>query len=203
MGLLVTGGWGCAARPFRRGGAGRVPPRGAPLHAASPASKSRTSKNLPKIWRDPHHPARHMTHVLLTHCTLGGWRLRHTGQVLARHLGHVLLAPCGCTLQDRARLRVATCNPRLRSHPAAPTLTGPLPRHGREVGRRQAGAGIFNPAHAGAVAEGCSRGGQAAGQANLAATDMAAVRRLQAEQEARGGPVVGSRKRTAVQRLNL
>jgi hypothetical protein len=32
---------------------------------------------------------------------------------------------------------------------------------------------------------------------------MADVRSLLAEQEARGGPVVGSRKRTAVQRMNL
>ncbi len=53
-----------------------------------------------------------------------------------------------------------------------------------------------------------SRGGQAAGQANLAAAnhaaaDMASVRALQAEQEARGGPVVGSRKRTPTQRMNL
>ncbi len=69
-----------------------------------------------------------------------------------------------------------------------------------------AGAGIFNPAHAGAVAEGRSRGGQAAGQANLAAAnlaaaDMASVCSLQAEQEARGGPVVGSRKRKSTQRM--
>jgi hypothetical protein len=33
--------------------------------------------------------------------------------------------------------------------------------------------------------------------------DMADARFLQKEQEARGGPVVGSRKRTAVQRTNL
>jgi hypothetical protein len=65
----------------------------------------------------------------------------------------------------------------------------------------EAGAGIFNPAHAGAVAEGRPLGGQAAGAAKR--TDMADVRFLQAEQEARGGPVVGSRKRTAVQRMNL
>jgi hypothetical protein len=46
------------------------------------------------------------------------------------------------------------------------------------------------------VAEWRSRGGQAA-------ADMADVRSLQAEQEARGGPVVGSRKRTSTQRMNL
>ncbi len=76
-----------------------------------------------------------------------------------------------------------------------------------------AGAGIHDPAHAGAVAEGRSRGGQAAGQANLAAAnlaaanlaaaDMASVRSLQAKQEARGGPVVGSRKRKSSQRMNV
>jgi hypothetical protein len=32
---------------------------------------------------------------------------------------------------------------------------------------------------------------------------MASVRFLQKEQEARGGPVVGSRKRTSTQRMNL
>ncbi len=57
-------------------------------------------------------------------------------------------------------------------------------------------AGVHDPAHDGAVAEGRSRG-------HLARADMASVRQLQKEQEARGGPVVGSRKRTAVQRVNL
>ncbi len=61
-------------------------------------------------------------------------------------------------------------------------------------------AGIHNPANAGAVA----KAGQAnAAAANLARADMADARFLQKEQEARGGPVVGSRKRTSTQRMNL
>jgi hypothetical protein len=61
-------------------------------------------------------------------------------------------------------------------------------------------AGVHAPAHAGAVAEGRSRGGQAAAAVRAQQSEVV---QLLAEQEARGGPVVGSRKRTAVQRTNL
>jgi hypothetical protein len=65
-------------------------------------------------------------------------------------------------------------------------------------------AGVHNPAHAPMLAEWGSLGGQAGGLASgVKRADMASVRFLQAEQEARGGPVVGSRKRTSTQRMNL
>ncbi len=79
-----------------------------------------------------------------------------------------------------------------------PCDLGHVPRDGWMDGcaALEARVGVHDPAHSGAVAKGRSRGGQAA-------ADMADVRSLQKEQEARGGPVVGSRKRTAVQRMNL
>jgi hypothetical protein len=43
-------------------------------------------------------------------------------------------------------------------------------------------------------------GGRASG---VKRTDMADVRSLQKEQEARGGPVVGSRERKSTKRMNL
>jgi hypothetical protein len=83
-------------------------------------------------------------------------------------------------------------------------------------------AGIFDPANAGIVAEGCSRGGQACAAKAVGAHDpamrsrgqsrggqtravqqqeLAAVAEIQAYLET--NPAVGSRKRTAVQRMDL
>jgi hypothetical protein len=78
---------------------------------------------------------------------------------------------------------------------------------GRSLGGQAGGqatltarVGVFDPAHAGAVVEGRSRGGLASGEVRAQQSEVV---QLLAEQEARGGPVVGSRKRTAVLRMNL
>ncbi len=138
-----------------------------------------------------------------------------------RLIGHSALGPTEAAVRIGAAFASVSASP--RPSPGGVLSADSFPRWGSTHGAGStaaadwgqatldAGVGIFNPAYDDVRAEWASRGGQAtaalgpdtARARGVQQTDMAAVRYLQAQQEARGGPVVGSRKRKAVQRMNL